>query len=132
MPEATPSPQPAPAPALFLNVAPILPTSDLEQMSGHYRRLGFTVQVHDEGYATASRDGLHLHFQRASAGEGASTAVVPGAVYFGVDDAEALHSEWVMAGVGETGELFDPGYGVWEAAHIDLDGNIIRFGSPTR
>jgi 2-oxoglutarate ferredoxin oxidoreductase subunit alpha len=31
---------------------------------------------------------------------------------------------------GETTELFDPGFGVWEAAHTDGDGNLLRFGSP--
>ena len=33
-------------------------------------------------------------------------------------------------GVGETSDLFDPGFGVWEAAHTDGDGNVLRFGSP--
>ena len=42
-----------------------------------------------------------------------------GACYIGVDDAGALHAEWRAAAVGETGDLFDPGFGVWEAAHTD-------------
>jgi hypothetical protein len=53
-----------------------------------------------------------------------------GAAYLAVDDADALHAEWVAAGVGETSDLFDPGFGVWEAAHTDVDGNLLRFGSP--
>ena len=32
--------------------------------------------------------------------------------------------------MGETADLFDPGFGVWEAAHTDGDGNLLRFGSP--
>ena len=32
--------------------------------------------------------------------------------------------------MGETTDLFDPGFGVWEAAHTDGDGNLLRFGSP--
>jgi hypothetical protein len=36
----------------------------------------------------------------------------------------------VASGVGETSDLFDPGFGVREAAHTDPDGNVIRFGSP--
>jgi hypothetical protein len=52
-------------------------------------------------------------------------------VYIGLDDADALHAEWVAAGVGTTGDLWDPGFGVWEATHTDADGNLIRFGSPT-
>ena len=47
-----------------------------------------------------------------------------------MDDADALHREWRAAGVGETSDLFDPGFGVWEAAHTDGDGNLLRFGSP--
>ena len=31
--------------------------------------------------------------------------------------------------MGETTDLFDPGFGVWEAAHTDGDGNLLRFGS---
>ncbi len=46
-----------------------------------------------------------------------------------MDDADALWSEWRAAGVGETSDLFDPGFGVWEAAHTDGDGNLLRFGS---
>ena len=42
----------------------------------------------------------------------------------------ALHAEWRAAAVGETSDLFDPGFGVWEAAHTDGDGNLLRFGSP--
>ena len=34
--------------------------------------------------------------------------------------------------MGETTDLFDPGFGVWEAAHTDPDGNLLRFGSPSK
>ncbi|HWE65125.1 MAG TPA: VOC family protein [Acidimicrobiales bacterium] len=113
--------------ATFRSLAPILSTADLQRMQQHYEALGFAVHRHGEGYATATRDGFNLHF-----------ALTPdhgpdaggGAVYFAVDDADALHAEWVAAGVGQTSDLFDPGFGVWEAAHTDVDGNLIRFGSP--
>jgi hypothetical protein len=107
----------------FRSTAPILPTADMERTRHHYERLGFTVHVHTDGYGTATRDGFNLHFALAADG-------APGAVYIAVDDADALHAEWSAAGVGETSELFDPGFGVWEAAHTDADGNLIRFGSP--
>jgi predicted enzyme related to lactoylglutathione lyase len=112
--------------ARLLSLSAILPTSDLERTGEHYRRLGFEVRLHQGGYGTASRDGFNLHFRLPPdpAPDDGS-----GAVYFAVDDAEALHAEWVAAGVGETSDLFDPGFGVWEAAHTDPDGNIIRFGS---
>jgi predicted enzyme related to lactoylglutathione lyase len=111
----------------LLSLAPILPTADLARMAAHYRLLGFTVRVHDGGYATAWRDGFNLHFHLTD--EPASVRGV-GVVYFAVDDAETLHREWTASGVGATGDLFDPGFNVWEAAHTDADGNIIRFGSP--
>ena len=113
--------------ATLLSVAPILPTADLGAMQAHYEALGFAVHVHQDGYATASRDGVKLHFRHEPDTAAYSGA---GAAYLAVDDADALHAEWVAAGVGETTDLFDPGFGVWEAAHTDLDGNLLRFGSP--
>jgi predicted enzyme related to lactoylglutathione lyase len=98
----------------------------MEAMRDHYQRLGFTVTMHHGGYATAGRDGINLHFHLVP-------DLVPGAtgaVYLSVDDADALHAEWAGSGVGETSDLFDPGFGVWEAVHTDPDGNLIRFGSP--
>jgi predicted enzyme related to lactoylglutathione lyase len=111
----------------FLSLAPILPTADMARTADHYRQLGFSVRVHDASYGTASRDGFNLHFHRSP---DAASERAAGAVYFAVDDAEALHREWVASGVGDTSDLFDPGYQVWEAAHTDPDGNVIRFGSP--
>ncbi len=107
----------------FLSVAPILPTADMERMQAHYEALGFTVKVHHGGYGTAARDGFNVHFGLRE------QVTEPGALYFSVSDVDALQAEWVAAGVGETGEVFDPGFGVREAAHTDPDGNIIRFGS---
>jgi glyoxalase/bleomycin resistance protein/dioxygenase superfamily protein len=117
------------ATATFKTVAPIFATADLQAMQSHYEALGFTMQVHQSGYATASRDGVNLHFRHEP--DPAATAA-PGAAYFAVDDADALHAEWVAAGVGETSDLFDPGFGVLEGVHTDPDGNLLRFGSPLR
>jgi hypothetical protein len=113
--------------AVLRSIAPILPTADMEIMRHHYEQLGFAVRVHHGGYATATRDGFNLHFHLVP---GHTPAAGAGAVYLAVDDADALHAEWMAAAVGETGDLFDPGFGVWEAAHTDADGNLIRFGSP--
>jgi predicted enzyme related to lactoylglutathione lyase len=113
--------------ARLLRVAPILPTADVDRMQDHYQRLGFAVRRHDDTYATASRDGIDLHFRLSP---GHQSAAGGGVIYLAVDDADALHAEWLASGVGQTSELFDPGFGVWEAAHTDPDGNLIRFGSP--
>jgi hypothetical protein len=113
--------------ATLQSAAPIFPTSDLGVMRAHYEALGFEVRLHREGYATAARDAVRIHFHQSPAGE---SPPAPGAAYLAADDAEALHAEWRRAGVGETSDLFDPGFGVWEAAHTDPDGNLLRFGSP--
>jgi hypothetical protein len=127
--------------ATLQGVAPIFPTADFDVMRAHYEALGFSVHDHGGGYGTVERDGVKIHF-RLVPGLGAATPDPEGsdddpgtqqsAAYIAVDDADALHSEWRAAGVGETSDLFNPGFGVWEAAHIDADGNMIRFGSPVR
>jgi hypothetical protein len=116
--------------ATLQSAAPIFPTADLDAMREHYEALGFEVHVHGEGYATAARDAVRIHFRHVP--DGAGELLAPGAAYLAADDADALHAEWLRAGVGETTDLFDPGFGVWEAAHTDPDGNLLRFGSPIK
>ncbi len=114
--------------ATFLGIAPIFPTADLAAMRSHYEALGFAVGLHGGGYGTAERDGVRIHFRHVP-----GLSLEPdrrGAAYIAVDDAETLHEEWRATGVGDTSDLFDPGFGVWEAAHTDGDGNLLRFGSP--
>jgi hypothetical protein len=113
----------------FLDIAPILPTTDMQGMQAHYERLGFEVHVHHGGYATAARGGAKMHFHLS---EHHNAATDGGAVYIAVEDADALHAEWKEAGVTPLDDLWDPGFGVWESAHTDPDGNVIRFGSPAR
>jgi predicted enzyme related to lactoylglutathione lyase len=113
----------------FLNIAPILPTADMEGMRSHYELLGFAVQVHHGGYATALRGDVKLHFHLSEPDDAATGGA---AVYIAVEDADALHAEWKAAGVTPLDDLWDPGFGVWESAHTDPDGNVLRFGSPVR
>jgi catechol 2,3-dioxygenase-like lactoylglutathione lyase family enzyme len=114
--------------ATLQSAAPIFPTADLEAMRAHYEALGFEVHVHSGGYATAARDAVRIHFRHVPDDD--DTPLASGAAYLAADDADALHAEWLLAGVGETTDLFDPGFGVREAAHTDPDGNLLRFGSP--
>jgi hypothetical protein len=115
--------------ATLQSAAPIFPTADPERMRAHYEKLGFEVHMHGGGYATAARDAVRIHFRHVS-DAGAGEPFAPGAAYLAADDADALHAEWRRAGVGGTTDLFDPGFGVWEASHTDPDGNLLRFGSP--
>jgi hypothetical protein len=112
--------------ASLQHIAPIFPTSDMGAMQAHYEALGFSVHAHGGGYGTVARDGIRIHFKLHTD----EPRTERGAAYLAVDDANALHAEWRAAAVGETSDLFDPGFGVWEAAHTDVDGNLLRFGSP--
>ena len=123
--------------ATFQDIAPIFPTADFDAMRAHYEALGFAVHVHGGGYGTVERDGVKIHFRHVpglGSADGTPAAspdpgTRPAAAYIAVDDVDALHARWRAAGVGETSDVFDPGFGVREAAHVDVDGNLIRFGS---
>ena len=110
--------------------APVFVTTELARALEHYRRLGFTVEAYENGdhYGYACRDGIEIHLARVADLDPSTTT---SCVYLWVDDAEALHQEWAAAGVG--GRLQPPAttdYGLDEGAHVDPDGNLIRFGSP--
>ena len=110
--------------------ASVFVTTDLGRALGHYARLGFTVEAYEGGdhYGYACRDGIEIHL---AAVEHVDLATTTSCVYLWVDDAAALHQEWAAAGV--EGRLEPPtttDYGLTEGAHVDPDGNLIRFGSP--
>lgn len=104
---------------------PILPVQDLDRALDHYARMGATVSRHDDSYGFATMAGVELHL-----------TVVPGhdplrgaaAVFVHVPDADELAAAW--AAVEETRAPVDTDYGMREGAHIDPDGNLLRFGSP--
>jgi hypothetical protein len=110
--------------------APVFVTTDLPRALAHYERLGFDVQAYDGGdfYGYASRDGIEIHLAKVREVDLAKNTCC---VYVWVDDASALYREWAAASAG--GRLEPPvptDYGLSEGAHVDLDGNLIRFGSP--
>lgn len=117
-------------PTTLRRCAPVFVTTDLSRALDHYKRLGFTVEAYEDGdyYGYACRDGIEIHLARVgSINQSTTTACA----YVWVDDAVALHQEWAAAGVG--GRLHAPAttdYGLHEGAHVDPDGNLIRFGSP--
>ncbi|HEX3669224.1 MAG TPA: VOC family protein [Acidimicrobiia bacterium] len=127
---ATPSPPPPPAPDVVSGItgmATILPVRDLQAALDHYRALGFRVSPYDDGYGYAVRGTADLHLALRPGLDPRQNA---SAVYLYVDDAEALFAEWRAAGVqGEFFEPHDTEYGLREGAHIDRDGNLLKFGS---
>jgi predicted enzyme related to lactoylglutathione lyase len=109
-------------------VAPVLPVRDLDAALAHYARLGFTTWSHDLGYAIAERDDVHLHLSRVEHIDPATSVV---SVYLYVADADALAAEWRSSGaLGVFVDPVDTDYGLREGAHIDPDGNLLRYGSP--
>jgi len=106
-------------------VDPQFGVADVGRAVAHYKRLGFGIEFHDETYAFALRDDLTVHLTLAE------NKVGGGVIYLHVDDADLLAAEWRAAGA-EVSEIFDTDYGKHEGSHVDPDGNVIRFGSPSR
>jgi hypothetical protein len=114
----------------FLSVAPVFPVADVMRAMEHYRQLGFEVSSHDRGtgYAFVNRGEVGLHLAKIDHLDPLTTT---SAAYLYVDDADALATEWAAAGAeGRFVEPVDTDYGLREGAHIDPDGNLLRYGSP--
>jgi uncharacterized glyoxalase superfamily protein PhnB len=108
-------------------VAPIFPVRDLDVALEHYQRLGFAVRRYPPGgYGYATLNSVELHLGVAS-----ESVHHAGSAYLFVDDAGALAARWRAAGVEVHGPQ-DTAWGKHEGAVVDPDGNVIRFGSPTR
>lgn len=117
-------------PTSLRRAAPVFVTTDLRRALAHYERLGFVVEAYDNGdeYGYACRDGIEIHLARV---ESVDCATTTSCAYVWVDDARALHEEWASAQVdGRLHRPTETDYGLEEGAHVDPDGNLIRFGSP--
>ncbi len=111
-------------------IAPVFITTEFRRALAHYERLGFTVRAYDDGdfYGYALRDGLEIHLAKVGSIDQATNTCC---TYLWVDDASALHNEWAAASVdGRLNAPVKTDYGLDEGAHVDADGNLIRFGSP--
>jgi catechol 2,3-dioxygenase-like lactoylglutathione lyase family enzyme len=117
----------------FLDAAPVLVARDLDEALERYRRLGFEVSAYtDPGggsgyYGYARRDAIQLHLAHVHDLDPRTNLV---AAYLYVDDADAVYDAWTAAGVqGRFHPPSDTDYGLREAAYVDPDGNLLRFGS---
>ena len=113
----------------FHSVSPVfgvLP-ENLTRWLDHYRELGFEVRRYGDIYGYAGRDGIQLHVSTNPDHDPLKTA---GCAYLYVEDADALHAVWskVQGSIRHVAPSDTP-YGLREGAHIDPDGNLIRYGS---
>ena len=114
---------------------PVLPSRDLEETLGFWGRLGFaSVGEPPEtyGYCILQRGDLWLHFYSDPDVDPLTTA---SGCYAYVEDAQALHDEWVEMVVADPAsgsrvtEPRDTDYGIREFAVVDRSGNLVRVGS---
>jgi Ser/Thr protein kinase RdoA (MazF antagonist) len=121
-------------PVRLSSFSPIFPVHDLGRALAHYASLGFEVNRYgDELYGFADRDGVGLHLSAEGGHEhaGEHDHEHVGSAYLYVDDADALYERWARPGTGGlTRRVRDTPYKLREGSHVDLDGNLIRFGSP--
>jgi catechol 2,3-dioxygenase-like lactoylglutathione lyase family enzyme len=111
------------------SLASILPVADLSAALDRYSRMGFRTSPYDgpDEYGFADRDGVALHLAQSSDHDPLTSSVM---VYLYVSDADALHREWITAGIeGRHHAPSDTPYGLREGAYVDPDGNLLRYGS---
>jgi hypothetical protein len=115
---------------------PIFTVASVARSAAHYKLLGFEISYHDDTYAFARHsENLSVHLAQAEDG-GTGTwnsgrRPGEGSLYIHCDDADVVAEEWRRAGLQVNGPR-DEDYGKREGTHADLDGNVIRFGSPIR
>ena len=115
--------------ATLKRVAPIFPVRDLSASLAHYQRLGFATREYEGGgYGYVTRDGVEIHLGVVSDDHPSSAKH---SAYLWVDDADALALAWRAAGA-EVHLPEDTDWQQHEGAHVDPDGNVLRFGSPMR
>ena len=108
-------------------IAPIFPVRDLGVSLAHYGRLGFATREYEVGgYGFLTLDGVEIHLGVVG---GADAQTKTAAAYLWVEDADELAAAWRATGADVRGPE-DTEWGQHEGAHIDPDGNVIRFGSP--
>jgi DNA-binding MarR family transcriptional regulator len=112
--------------------SPIFPVADLADALVHYAALGFKTFAYadSEEYGFANREGVGLHLAHDPDHDPTRDA---GSAYLYVRDADALYEEWSRPGIGGSTRPVGPTpYKLREGSHVDPDGNLIRFGSPTQ
>lgn len=118
------------AEVVFERVAPVLAVRDLDAALARYTRLGFATELDETAhYGFVEREAVQIHLVQADPDDTPGTW--GGVVYVYVSDADALHAEWMSAGVdGRFLGPHDTPYGLREFVYTDPDGIVHRVGSP--
>lgn len=114
----------------FTSVSPVISVADLEGALTRYRLLGFETHAYPgaDRYGYANRGSVSLHLAEWAELDPLRTDTQ---IYLYVSDADAVHAEWLAAGVeGRLTKPHDTPYGLREFAYVDPDGTAIRVGSP--
>jgi hypothetical protein len=114
-------------------VAPILPSRDLRATSAFFGRLGYQqIGLWPDEYLIVMRGSIGLHFFHCPSLDPWTSIA---GCYLYVEDADALHEEYLAVGLPSEGipRLHGPpsgtDYGMREFAVVDEDGNLLRIGS---
>ena len=119
---------------MLTGVSPILLVTDLERSAAWWReRVGFDVELANENFALARRDGVIVMLAR-SPQPSVYWQVVENMwnVYIRVDDIDALHAEVLERGAELDYGLCEQPWGMREFGLQDPDGHDIGFGQPIR
>ena len=119
--------------AAFTAVTPILNVQSVEASIAHYTSvLGFKkdwdwpAEEADKTFASISNGKVNVFL--AEKGQGSR----PVWVYYGVDDVDELHEQYVRAGADIRQKPVDRSWGAREMLVADVDGHILRIGGPGR
>lgn len=115
----------------FEQIAPVFPVLDVDRSIEHYSALGFEVEKYDgdEDYAYAKLGDIRVHLWQAP---GLDPETNFSSAFIEVDNADLLAERWKA--VSDAADTHCPTslpvnteYGLREGAHVDPDGNLMRF-----
>lgn len=103
---------------------------DPAETRAFYEKLGF-VCAHDQpppdSFLFLIRRGIQLQFFEAPGIDG---SIRDHTCYFYVDDLEGTYRAFAAAGVGKLMPIEEKPWGVPEFVLVDVNGNVLRVGSP--
>jgi uncharacterized glyoxalase superfamily protein PhnB len=123
----------APAGPRFAGRAiPMLPMRDAKETAAFYARLGFHVELdlsREGTHGVARRGDVVVHFFHRP---DVAPANNYSRCYLSVEDADALHAEFVAAGIEGLAAIEDAPWGMREFHVRDPNGNLLRIGHRRR